>query len=208
MVGKTYGGLEVIADRTPQGKKPYYECRCTVCGGIVVKSGYEIRRNPKSCGCIARKESAARAKSILPKYNITHGSSRTRLYRCWCNMKNRCYYPKHERYSQYGGRGIKVCDEWLNDFSAFKKWAEENGYREDLTIDRIDVNGNYEPSNCRWIPGREQYSNIQRNVYLTVDGVTHTATEWTRIVGCGKNTILERHKKGWSDRECVYGKEK
>lgn len=113
----------------------------------------------------------------------THGMSDTRLWRIWREMRRRCDYPKHIKYKHYGGRGIKVCDEWNKDFMAFYSWAMANGYDEKLTIDRIDVNGNYEPSNCRWLDYRSQNLNRRSknksgipNVYL-ISG-TYYGTVW------------------------------
>ena len=208
MIGRTFASFLVTELDHESNGRSYYRCVCNVCGSEVVKEAGKLRKAKRICGCKNYDAWHKNGEKHIGNMDRKHGSSRTKLYQCWSNMKNRCYNPNVDRYSQYGGRGITVCDEWVHDFPAFKKWAYENGYREGLTIDRIDVNGNYEPSNCRWATVKEQFENIQKNVNLTVDGVTHTAAEWTRIVGCSKNTILERHKKGWTDRECVYGKER
>ena len=91
-----------------------------------------------------------------------HGLCGTRLYVIWANMKQRCFNPKATEYSAYGGRGITVCDEWKNDAKKFADWSVTHGYASNLTLDRIDVNGNYEPDNCRWIPQSEQYTNMRK----------------------------------------------
>ena len=97
-------------------------------------------------------------------------------------MKQRCYKPNHPAYKNYGGRGIKVCDEWLNDFKAFYNWARKCGYSHKLTLDRINNNGNYEPSNCRWATRKEQANNTRSNIRYTVGEETHTIAEWSRII--------------------------
>lgn len=135
---------------------------------------------------------------------ITHGKSDTRLYSIWCDMKRRCYNPKNKRYSRYGGRGISVCEEWKDDFQAFYEWAIDNGYDEHLTIDRINVNGNYEPSNCRWVTWKEQQRNTSRNRYITVNGETKTIAEWSEITGIKPDVIKDRlNKLHWTEEEAV-----
>lgn len=121
-----------------------------------------------------------------------------RLYGIWVNMKSRCYNPNVKAYPRYGGRGITICDEWKDNYKAFDTWARANGYREDLTIDRIDVDGNYEPSNCRWLTREEQNQNRRDNVYLELNGESHCITEWARITGIGQSVLSNRLKRGWS----------
>lgn len=128
------------------------------------------------------------------KHNMAH----TRLYTSWCNMKARCYRKTMKRYERYGGRGIIVCDKWKNSFIAFKNWAMANGYQDDLTLDRINVDGNYEPSNCRWISNIEQQSNRGNNRMITYNGETKTLTQWAKKIGLGVKTLQGRIDDGWS----------
>lgn len=124
-----------------------------------------------------------------------------RLYEIWKGMKRRCYDVKRKEYKNYGGRGIEVCDEWANNFSAFYTWALENGYNNALTIERNDVNGNYEPSNCRWATKKEQANNRRDNQFLTYNGKTQTIAQWAKELNINQNTLRNRIQKGWSDGE-------
>lgn len=140
------------------------------------------------------------------KGHLKHGLRNTRLYRIWANIKTRCYNLKDPHFERWGKRGISMCDEWKNDFKSFYDWAISNGYSDDLTIDRIDNNGNYEPSNCRWITVAEQNKNKRNVKFITYKGETKTIPEWTKELGLGKETIRERLKRGWSESEVIEGK--
>ena len=129
--------------------------------------------------------------------NYKDGRKGTRLYRIYNNMLNRCYNANSPQFKNYGGRGITVCREWLCDFKIFSEWALSNGYRDDLTIDRIDVNGNYEPSNCRWITNHEQSYNKRNNHYVTLCGKTMTLTEWCNVYHINVKTVRDRLRRGW-----------
>lgn len=118
-------------------------------------------------------------------------------------MKQRCYNPNHDHYKNYGGRGITICDEWLNDFDTFADWAIANGFDKDApygecTIDRVNVNGNYEPSNCRFVSLKEQGKNRTNTVRIEYNGETHTPGEWEQITGISRGTIAGRYRDGWS----------
>lgn len=123
-----------------------------------------------------------------------------------CGMRYRCCNPKSRDYADYGGRGIKVCDEWLdkeNGHKNFRKWAVENGWKEGLSIDRIDVNGNYEPANCRWATPKEQANNRRDNLYVTIKGVTKTAKEWAEQVGIKEASFISRLDYGWDEERLL-----
>lgn len=126
-----------------------------------------------------------------------HGKRHTRLYGIWTDMKTRCTNPNRAKYKRYGGRGIKICDEWRHSFQAFYDWAMANGYRDDLTIDRQDNDGDYCPGNCRWITMAAQASNKSTNHLITHDGETFTMAEWARQTGIPREVL--------KDRICRYG---
>lgn len=162
--------------------RPRYKCLCE-CGKITYVIGSSLTCGiTKSCGCNMGKN--------LLKHGFSH---KEKLYNVWKNIKARC---KNDKY--YGGRGIKIYDEWKNDYTVFRNWAINNGYNENLTIDRIDVNGNYEPNNCRWVDNFIQANNKRNNVYLTYKNETKTVHQWEKIVGIKAATIKKRLRLGWS----------
>lgn len=113
-----------------------------------------------------------------------------------------------QNYKHYGARGIKMCDDWKNDFMTFYNWAMSNGYKEGLTIDRIDVNGNYEPNNCRWVDIKTQSNNKRNNIYLAYGGKTQTLKEWAEELNVNYCTLWRRYNKQWSIDEILYGRTK
>lgn len=128
-----------------------------------------------------------------------HGQSNTRLYSIWSGIKNRCFNENEPAFKDYGGRGITVCQEWVDKFTAFEQWALNNGYSESLTIDRINNNGNYEPDNCRWITNQQQSRNRRTNHLLTHKGQTKTLIEWSEELSIPYNTLVNRiNVLGWS----------
>lgn len=172
----------------PNGHLYYYECVCD-CGKKTIVAASALKRSSvKSCGCYQRRMASETAKISSRK----HGYRNTRLYREWQSMKGRCYYSSVNGYERYGGRGITVCSEWKDNFVVFKDWAELHGYKDSLTIDRIDVNGNYEPSNCRWVPMKEQYRNTRINHLVTYKNETHCLVEWAEILGLPYSLIKNR----------------
>ena len=126
-----------------------------------------------------------------------HGMSHSRLHHIWNAMTQRCSNPKAISYKYYGGKGITVCDEWKSSFKSFYEWAMANGYADNLSIDRIDSNGNYEPSNCRWTTNKEQQNNTSYNHRLTYCGETHNITQWAEIIGISRMALYNRIRRGW-----------
>lgn len=163
-----------------------FKCDCGTEKSLFV---YDVKSGrTKSCGCLQREV----AKTL--HNNRTHGESQTRLYRIWKGIFSRCR-GIHHKSNYYFGRGITVCEEW-KDYINFRNWAIANGYKENLTIDRIDVNGNYEPSNCRWVNLMVQANNRTNNHLITVNNETHTVSEWSRIKNINIQTLLSRCRRG------------
>lgn len=161
-----------------------YLCRCDCGNEVIVKRKGLLKGETKSCGCL-RKE-------IAKELNTKHGKSNTKLYEVWKGIKARCYNPTHIGYGNYGGRGIKVCDEWLNDFGSFFNWSIDNGYCDGYQIDRIDNEGDYEPDNCRWVTAKENSNNKRTNHLITYKGETKTMREWCDELGFNYYTIRSR----------------
>lgn len=198
ITGQKFGKVTVI-DRDHQGRNSewYWICRCD-CGNITVVSGYRLRSgHTKSCGCLQEEQ---RRKG----FNKTHGMTDTRIYYEWSNMKARCYNKNGNMYYAYGGRGISVCDEWRTSFVTFMEWALSHGYTDEMTLDRIDVNGNYCPENCRWIPPRKQYLNRSDNHIVEAFGQKKTIKEWADETGLKYDTIERRiNAYGWTPERAV-----
>lgn len=193
LTGQKFGKLLVIEfDRvhtTPGGsKKRMWKCLCDCGNQTVVAEGNLKSGNSKSCGCTRLKKSIAR----LTK----HGGTNTRLYNIWCGMKYRCSNSSYADYKYYGGRGIKIYEPWVNDFALFRKWAMQNGYDDTLTVDRIDVDGDYSPENCRWVDYTTQANNRTNNVFIEYSGETHTIAEWSRITGLTYDHIRDKLRYG------------
>lgn len=132
-----------------------------------------------------------------------HRMCYTRLYRIWNSMKQRCTNPNTISYPRYGGRGIRVCHEWEDSFQAFYEWSIANGYRDNLTIDRIDNNGNYSPSNCAWATRKEQQNNTRYNNLCTHEGVTLNITQWSELLGVPRMVLYNRKRRGWDDSRTI-----
>ena len=203
--GSRFFRLTVIRPDGRLHNRPAFLCRCD-CGNYVRTIAGELRSGRvQSCGCLHRE----RARACLSKMKTTHGESNTRLYAVWCAMRRRCTDRNCKEYRLYGGRGIAVCAEWAESFEPFRDWALANGYdkaapRGECTIDRIDVNGNYCPENCRIATQTEQCNNRQRNHILEIHGESKTIAEWSRISGISARTIYDRLYSGWTPERAVF----
>lgn len=195
LTGRRFGRLVAIEPSNERKcSHVVWKCLCD-CGNYKYAiSNNLLRGYTSSCGCLH--------KQGLVAMTTTHGMCKTRLYSIWSNMKDRCLNPNIKGYENYGGRGIAVCDEWM-EFAPFAEWALANGYSDDLTIDRINNNEGYSPSNCRWATRFVQANNQRSNHLFTIDGVTHTMTEWGRIYGINKNLVFDRLRRGWSEYETL-----
>lgn len=203
-IGQRYGklvGVEYVG-YNEKNHSPIIRCQCDCGNATAVQARYLVKGETKSCGC---------NKHHVFDWNITHGFTASnadkndkRLYIIWQGMNRRCNDAKFKGYRQYGGRGITVCNEWKYDFLAFREWALKNGYEETLTIDRKNVNGNYEPSNCRWITWQEQADNRQNTIWITHDGETHTIREWSSITGIKLSTLRSRYRMNFPEEDLFF----
>lgn len=201
LTGERFGRWKVVGYAyTKQGKNqgiPCWNCVCD-CGTEKVVSGKMLKgRQSESCGC-SRKDNTE-----IGDRTRTHGLSKSRLYKIWAKVKYRCLDPNYPEFHYYGGRGITVCDEWMT-FEPFMKWANENGYEDTLSIDRINHNGNYEPSNCKWATSEEQANNKSNNVVLEYDGKSLTLAQWARELSVNRSLLANRYKRGYPVDKILY----
>lgn len=201
LAGQIFGRLTVIKvlPKDPNKRDRYWECLCS-CGGTCVVSRSDLRSgDTKSCGCL---------KIINARGPKKHGfASQNKkahpAYTVYLGMKARCHNPNHKAYKDYGGRGIYVCDEWLNKPEVFCIWALSSGYQSDLTIERIDNNGPYSPENCRWATVAEQNNNTRKVKWYEFDGkkVRWETIEYLSVVS--RETFRRRINAGWEIREAL-----
>lgn len=186
-----FGRLTVIKRVEKQNKtrSAYWLCQCE-CGNTTIVSSPNLKnKHAMSCGCLQQESRLT--------HSITHGLAKTRIYRIYLGMKKRCYNKNYFQFQYYGGKGIRICDEWLNNFKSFYDWSIANNYNDTLTIDRINSNGNYCPENCRWVDKYVQANNKKTNKLITYNNETHTMTEWSKITGLTYSTIQHRLDRNW-----------
>lgn len=189
--GERFGFLEVLS-MTEERKfgKVVWLCKCD-CGNLHKVISCNLKNGSTvSCGC--------KSNARLSKGNYKHGMHKSRIYNIYICMKERCYNPKATSYENYGGRGIRICPEWLgeNGFMNFYNWSMEHGYSKELSIDRIDSNGNYEPNNCRWETSKSQNNNTRKNRIINYNGQSHSVSKWAEITGIKRSTLTTRLNKG------------
>ena len=197
LTGQRFGRLTVIEWVGSCGGKSLFRCRCDCGSDCIVASTHLRSGHTQSCGC-RKRDVAKMTMTRIAKNRETDGRTKTRLFGIWASMKARCHNHNNRAYPQYGGRGISVCDEWRCNFTSFRDWAMSHGYQENLSIDRIDNNGDYSPRNCRWGDRVVQQNNTRRNRNITFQGKTLTMAEWSRDVGISWHVIWNRLNRGWS----------
>lgn len=190
LTNQKFNRLTVLGKSDKKGEKVMWKCQCD-CGNIIYVATCNLRGNKfKSCGCLKNEK--------LIQRSTKHNKCHTRLYLIWKAMKQRCYNQNNKEYNCYGGRGITICDEWKNDFKSFYDWSIQNGYKENLFIDRINNDSNYEPSNCRWADRKTQNNNTRHNHLITYDGKTLTLSQWAELYNLSYGCLKSRIKNGWS----------
>lgn len=198
LTGQKFGRLTAIKkDDTKKSRKAYWICLCN-CGNIKsVRSDSLQAGRIRSCGCLKKEQDKTNLqKSEVKKKTKRFGEpyGKIRIHTIWANMKSRCYNQNDKRYKDYGGRGICVCKEWKDDFFGFYEWAINNGYNDNLTIDRIDNIGNYNPNNCRWVTIEDQCNNRRSNINITIGNETKTLKQWCDIFDLPYRRIYRRYK--------------
>lgn len=186
--GEKYGRLTVIREAGYRDYVYFWECACE-CGTVKVVNGSELKRGKvKSCGCLQKENK--------PPVMVRHGMARSKLYRVWVAMRQRCNNPNDQNFARYGGRGIKVAAEW-DDFETFATWARNNGYVEGLVdLDREDNDKGYSPENCRFISHKDNLKNTHRKVHTVIDGVDMPLSDVAEKYGLPYNRIYMRYKSG------------
>jgi hypothetical protein len=195
LTGRKFGRLTVLSRAAVKNDRTMWNCRCDCGLEHIAQSHHLLTGHTKSCGCATG--------TLIAKSKICRTAEQRRLRHILYGMKQRCNNPENHAFQNYGGRGIKICNEWVNDFDSFYNWAVDNGYNNKLSIDRIDNDKGYSPDNCRWADKGVQGNNRRTNHTLTVNNKTLTLTEWAKKTGIKQPTIRQRIKNGWYAEEAV-----
>ena len=192
LTGQVYGRLKVIRiDEVLSTRKTFWICECECGNEKTVRSDSLKEGNVKSCGCLKKEQDKKNLEA-----NHSHRMSKTRIYQEWQGIKSRCLYVNNGCYERYGGRGIKICEEWTKSFESFRDWSFKNGYSEILTIDRINNDGNYEPNNCRWVDNKTQCNNRRSNVVINYKGKDLTMMQVSEVTGIDYKLLISRYARG------------
>jgi len=195
--GNRYGKLVVLNLAYTKSKNSYWLCKCD-CGNEKIVIANSLKKGTtKSCGCLRIKSKKPVKTEIKKERKEKKRHFREPLYYVWVNMRQRCNNKNSSAYNLYGGRGISIIQEWQDNYRAFKDWALSHGYAENLSIDRIDNNGNYCPENCRWATQKEQAINKRTNVYITYNGIKKTIAEWADEYKIHRSVLRGRLKNNW-----------
>lgn len=194
LTGTRFGRLTAVKlSEKRSGRKTFWDCICACGKEKTIRTDSLKDGSVRSCGCLKKEQDEINFKDS--KFKPTHGETNTHIYQTWQSMKQRCNDRNTKSYKYYGGRGIKVSEEWENDYESFKRWAYQNGYKETLSIERMNVNGNYEPSNCTWIPMSEQARNKQNTIRIEYNGEAKTLIEWCEELVLDAGLVRNRHFK-------------
>lgn len=200
MSGLVFGRLTVISQVENKGKDVSWLCQCQ-CGSTIAIRGHALRTgNTSSCGCLHKEQLIARNRKAQFKRNTTHGMSQTRTFRIWADMRKRCENEKTAHYHNYGGRGITVCERWARFENFLADMGEAPG---DKTLDRIDVNGDYEPSNCRWATIEQQARNKRTNRIIRFNGDAMCLADWAKSLNMDIGTLHTRLAEGWTVEQAL-----
>ena len=196
ITGRTVGRLTVLSRaKSAKDHSTRWLCQCACGNTTIVRRQHLVNNATKSCGCLQRE--------AVIRMSTTHNCRKDKLYQVWNTMVHRCHNPKYKGFHNYGARGITVCDEWRASVKTFIKWANKNGYREGLQIDRKNNDGNYEPANCRFTTRTQNQRNTRSNHLLTLNGTTRCMSEWAEVTGINAATIRDRLRRGWTEERAL-----
>jgi len=195
LIGKKFGRLTVVRfHRVNEKYETFWECKC-ICGKLIITRRCSlVQGNSKSCGCLNNELVKKRALEKSLKGRVKE----ERLYSIWCGMKQRCYGENSTEFNRYGKRGIRICDEWINDYKSFRKWSIANKYSDKFSIERIDNDGDYKPKNCKWATPKQQANNRSNSLFLEYKDKKQTLAQWSEELNIPYACLYRRLRGGWS----------